>query len=366
VDIFQSFCTADFVFYPLSACAATNPAAAKAHPLREWERSMSASVTLPNSDERPLDRDLGFGSLAAHPHYRLLNRDGSFNVRRQREGWIERLFAYHALVNMRWPWFFLLLSFWYLAINALFALGYLALGQRALAGEFDGPLFWRAYFFSIHTFATVGYGNIVPISFMANALVTVQALFGLLSLAVATGLVFARFSRPNARVLYSRAALIAPYHGQTSFQFRIVNQRRSQLIHVQAQVILSRFERACGARVRRFHTLDLERNSVALFPANWTVVHPITEQSPLYGWTRAQLQEAEAEFLIMLNAVDETYSQTVYSRTSYTMDEVQWGRRFSMMFFEEDGQALLDLGRLDDTVATPLPADSAPAVPGIQ
>jgi inward rectifier potassium channel len=318
---------------------------------------------LPNPIERPLDRDLGFGSLAARQHYRLLNRDGSFNVRRLHEEWLDKLFGYHALVNLSWTRFFSLLGAWYMAINALFALGYLALGPGALQGSYDGPLFWRAFFFSIHTFATVGYGNIVPVSFLANALVALQTLFGLLSLAVATGLVFARFSRPNARVLYSRAALIAPYGEQTSFQFRVVNGRRSQLLNVQALVMHSRFERVGNGRVRRFYSMELERTFVSVFPANWTVVHPISPQSPIFGWSQEQLLEAEAEFLVLLNAVDETYSQTVYSRSSYSAHELEWGRKFAMMFFEEGGQASLDLDRLNDTVAAPLPVEVAEPLP---
>lgn len=312
----------------------------------------------PNPAERPLDRDLGFGSLAFRPHYRLLNRDGSFNVRRLHEGWLDKLFGYHALINLDWWKFFALLGLWYTGINALFAVGYLALGPGALQGTYDGPLFWRAFFFSIHTFATVGYGNIVPVSFLANALVAVQTLFGLLSLAVATGLMFARFSRPNACILYSRSALIAPYRDQASFQFRIVNGRRSQLLNVQALLMHSRFEVVDGARVRRFYTMELERNFVAVFPANWTIVHPISPQSPIFGWTSEQLIEAEAEFLVLLNAVDETYSQTVYSRSSYSAHELEWGRKFAMMFFEVGSQAELDLERLDDTVAAPLPVEA--------
>ncbi len=309
----------------------------------------------PNPFDRPLDRDLGFGSLALRPHYRLLNPDGSFNVRRLHEGRFDKLFGYHALVNLSWMRFFAVFGLWYMAINALFALGYLALGPGALQGSFEGPLFWRAFFFSIHTFATVGYGNIVPASFLANVLVALQTLISLLSLAVATGLVFARFSRPNARLLYSRSALIAPYRDQASFQFRIVNGRRSQLVNVQALVIHSRFEKVDGTLVRRFYSMELERNFVAVFPANWTIVHPVSPQSPIFGWTQEQLQEAEAEFLVLLNAVDETYSQTVYSRSSYSAHQLEWGRKFAMMFFEEGSQAVLDLERLNETVAAPLP-----------
>ena len=191
---------------------------------------------------------------------------------------------------------------------------------------------------------------------MANVLVTIQTLTGLLSLAVATGLVFARFSRPNAEVLYSQTALIAPYQGGTSFEFRIVNGRSSQLINVQALVMHSRFESSGDRRVRRFYTLELERTFVSVFPANWTVVHPISPQSPIFGWTREQLLEAEAEFLVLLNAVDETYSQTVYSRSSYAAREMEWGRKFALMFSEEGNQAVLDLQRLSETVAAPLPS----------
>lgn len=307
---------------------------------------------------RPLDRDLGFGSLAERRHYRLLNRDGSFNVRRLHEDWIYRLFGYHALVRLSWPKFLALFASWYLAINALFALGYDALGAAALEGSFRGPVFWRAFFFSVHTFATVGYGNIVPVSIAANLLVAAQTLVGLLSLALATGLVFARFSHPNAQLLYSRAALIAPYQELTSFQFRIVNGQHSQLLNVQAVLMLSRFEEMNGVRVRRFYTLELERNFVAVFPTNWTVVHPITPDSPIFGWTHERLVEAEAEFLVLLNAIDETYSATVYSRCSYAAHEIEWGRKFAMMFFEQEGKVVLDLNRLDETFAAPLPARS--------
>ncbi len=308
----------------------------------------------PNPFERPLDRDLGFGSLAMHPHYRLLNPDGSFNVHRLHDRRFERLFGYSALINLSWTLFCALFGLWYVAINALFALGYLALGPGALQGAFAGPPFWRAFFFSIHTFATVGYGNIVPESFLANVLAALQTLVSLLSLAVATGLVFARFARPNARIRYSRSALIAPYGDQPSFQFRIVNGRRSQLLNVQALVMHSRFEKVDGTRVRRFYAMELERNFVAVFPANWTVVHPISPQSPIFGWSQQQLLEAEAEFLVLLNAVDETYSQTVYSRSSYSAHQLEWGRKFAMMFFEEGSHAVLDLERLNETVAAPL------------
>ena len=120
-------------------------------------------------------------------------------------------------------------------------------------------------------------------------------------------------------------------------------------------MIHSRFESVDGKRVRRFYPMELERNFVAVLPANWTIVHPISPQSPIFGWSKEQLLEAEAEFIVLVNAVDETYSQTVYSRSSYSAHQMEWGRKFAMMFFEEGSQAVLDLERLNETIAAPLP-----------
>jgi inward rectifier potassium channel len=288
------------------------------------------------------ERDLGFGSvLSRQPSLRLLNRDGSFNVRRKKLNLLFRLGSYHGLLTM--PWWqlsgFVVVS--YLAINALFALAYLACGTAALDGASIHSPFWKAFFFSVDTFATIGYGNIVPVGMVANALVTAEALVGLFSFAVVTGVVFARFARPTAQIIYSKHAIVAPYRGITAFEFRIINARDNQLIDLQATVMLTRFEGQNGVRQRRYYQLALERHSVAFFPLAWTVVHPIDENSPLFGWDQETLRASHAEFLILLRGTDETFAQTVHSRSSYSGDEVLWGRRFASLF--QDGEDVPDI-----------------------
>ena len=288
------------------------------------------------------ERDLGFGSvLSRQPSLRLLNRDGSFNVRRKKLNLLLRLGSYHGLLTM--PWWqlsgFVVVS--YLAINALFALAYLACGPAALDGASIHSPFWKAFFFSVDTFATIGYGNIVPVGMAANTLVTAEALVGLFSFAVVTGVVFARFARPTAQIIYSKHAIVAPYRGITAFEFRIINARDNQLIDLQATVMLTRFEGQNGFRQRRYYQLALERHSVAFFPLAWTVVHPIDENSPLFGWDQETLRASHAEFLILLRGTDETFAQIVHSRSSYSADEVLWVRRFASLF--QDGEDIPDI-----------------------
>ncbi len=291
--------------------------------------------------------DLGFGSVVSNqPRLRLLNRDGSFNVIKASPPWLRRVSGYHRLLNLSWPAFFLMVLLFYVGINFVFAVVYYRLGPSALEGEIHTSEFVRDFFFSIHSFATIGYGNIVPVGLMANLVVAFEALVGLLGLALVTGMVFARFSRPVADIAYSRNAVIAPYRGVTGFEFRVVNARENQLIELHATLIFSRFENLDGRVQRLFTALSLERDSVSFFPLNWTVVHPIDEHSPLFGWTEERLLESSAEFLILLTAIDETFAQTVHSRSSYAADEVIWNARFTPMFRNVGGRVELDLSRL--------------------
>jgi inward rectifier potassium channel len=287
----------------------------------------------------PEDRDLGFGSVLAQKQgLRLLNHDGSFNVDRRERHWWHHAFSYHGLVRIPWPKFFVLVLVCYFGLNALFAGLFLLCGRNALQGAADMSPFLRAFFFSVHTYATIGYGNIVPVGVAANMLVTVESLVGLLSFALATGLLFARFSRPHMDIVYSKHAVVAPYRGISGWMFRVVNERESQLIEVSAQVSMARFEKVDGTRMRKFYPLSLERQRVAFFPMSWTIVHPVNDESPLYGWKREDLIAAQTEFLVLLTAIDETFSQTVHSRTSYTAEEVVWNARFVPIFREDGGQ----------------------------
>jgi inward rectifier potassium channel len=283
--------------------------------------------------EEEINRDLGFGSVVAErAQKRLLNKDGTFNVQRHGLGFWETLSGYHLLLNLSWPKFFGVYLLGYLSVNVVFAAGYFACGPGALTGGDGLGRMWQAFFFSIETFATIGYGNIVPVGLAANLLVSMEAVVSLLTFALATGLVFARFSRPSAKIIYSKHAIIAPYQGMMSFQFRITNARSSQMIEVGARVVMSRFTDSPQGRKRQFYALPLERQSVTFFPLAWTVVHPIDTNSPLYGWTDQMLRDANAEFLVLLTGIEETFSLQVHSRSSYKPEELLWNVRFANLY----------------------------------
>jgi inward rectifier potassium channel len=292
------------------------------------------------------NRDLGFGRVLSQQEVsRLLNRDGTFNVsRHQTPGW-RRLLSYHGMLTISWPAFFAVLSGGYGLLNLAFAVGFWLCGPQALEGATVQSNYWRAFFFSVDTFATIGYGNMEPVGYAANILVTFEAIIGLLSFALATGLIFSRFARPTAQILYSRNAIIAPYQGVTAFEFRVVNGRPSELTDLSASIVLSRFEEQNGIRQRRYYPLTLERNRVAFFPLAWTIVHPIDPSSPLYGYDEQRMKESRAEFLILLTGTDEAFAQTVHSRSSYAADEVLWGMRFANLFRDGKTVPTIDLER---------------------
>jgi inward rectifier potassium channel len=301
------------------------------------------------------NRDLGFGlRVSQESRQRFLNPDGSFNVVRHGLSFFRSLNLYHWLLNISWPAFFSLIAAAYLASNFIFAAGYLLCGPDALQGTSDqalGSRFLEAFFFSVQTVATIGYGRVTPVGLPANLLVTVEALIGLLGFALATGLLFARFSRPDARIVFSRNAIVAPYRGITALEFRIANTRSSELINVEANVSLSRQETVDGKSVRKFHPLKLERDSVMFFPLHWVVVHPIDESSPLFGVTPEQFAQSDAEILIMLSAIDESFSQPVYRRTSYKSGDVRWGARFADIFLPgKDGKIGIDMRKIHDII----------------
>lgn len=299
-------------------------------------------------------KDLGFGSeVAKGTRRRLLNRDGSFNVVLDGLNPLSSLSLYHWLLTISWPRFLSFIAGSYIAVNALFAFAFLLLGSDALqssAGSFTGHPFYRAFFFSVDTFATIGYGNIIPVGVAANILVTIEALLNIIGVALATGVMFARFSRPSARIIYSRNAIVAPYRDKTALEFRIANARRSQLIDVQVQAILTKVERVSGSAVRKFYELNLERNRVVFFPLSWTVVHPIDSASPIWGLTHADLVDGDAELLVLLIGTDETVSQSVHSRSSYQADEIVWGAKFANMFMRTEGEGIIgmNLSRIHD------------------
>jgi inward rectifier potassium channel len=254
------------------------------------------------------------------------------------------------LIDTTWPrfLFFVLLAF--LLVNVIFAGVYLMIGITSLKGlESDMGPFANAFFFSVHTLTTVGYGNVYPEGTWANVVSSVEAATGLMVFAIATGLLYGRFSRPSARIVYSKNALIAPYQEGTSLQFRVTNARRNVLMNMEAHVLLMTVENRDGELRRSFVDLPLERRSVYFFALTWTIVHPIDSDSPLFGKTREDLAKQSAELLILIQGFDDTFSQVVHSRYSYRHDEVVWGAKFVPAFkVDPKGDMVVEVNRIDE------------------
>jgi inward rectifier potassium channel len=302
--------------------------------------------------------DPGFTEKYRSGLSRIINPSGKFNVRRKGTTWRD-VNAYLYMINASWPVFSALILTGYVLANLLFALIYMKIGVGHLRGADTSTTlsrFLSAFFFSAQTFTTVGYGGISPDSVMASAVASLQALLGLMALAIGTGLLFGRFSRPAARLEFSRQMLVTPYQSGTSLQFRVANRRSNNLMEVQARVMLSTVESTDNGLMRKYKYLTLERDSVQFLPLTWTIVHPIDESSPLWEKGRDYLADHQAEFLVTVKAFDDTFFQTVHVRHSYRFEEVEWGGRF-VPAFEPDaqGEMVLDLDRLSET----LPVENA-------
>lgn len=302
--------------------------------------------------QREEDRDLGFGSVVAgESRQRLLNQDGTFNVQRTGLSFLTSLNLYHTLLSMSWKTFIALTLLLYFLSNVVFGVFYALFGATALIDTSEIPLenlFLRGFFFSVQTFATIGYGTIHPVGVVPNLLVTIESYYSMIATALITGIVFARFARPTARVFFSRVAVVAPYRGINGLMFRMVNGRSSQLIEVEAQVLFAHFVEENGKPVRKFDFLELERRRVTFFPLAWTIVHPIDDKSPLFNLTADDLRKADAEILVLLSATDETFASIVHTRSSYKAAEISFGSKFVSIYnpTREGEQLSIDIKKL--------------------
>jgi len=283
------------------------------------------------------------------PKTRMVNRDGSFTtVKRKGVSHFSWSDLYHWLLNLSWLKLLLLITLAYFATNSFFALAYLT-QPNSIANARTGN-FFDAFFFSVQTMATIGYGAMYPKTAYANFLVTIEALFGLLGVSMATGLMFARFSRPTARVRFTHVAVIAPYNDVPTLMFRTANERQNWILEVQMRVTLVRNEiNKEGQFMRRFYDLPLVRNYSPLFALTWTIMHTIDENSPLYGVTPQRMIEEEMELVVTLTGIDETVSQTIHSRHSFVAQEILWNRRFvDIMLKTRDGKRCINYSRFHD------------------
>jgi inward rectifier potassium channel len=253
---------------------------------------------------------------------------------------------YHHLLTSSWLMLLVQIAAGFFAINALFAVGYYLDG--GIANARPGS-FADVFFFSVETMATIGYGRMAPVSLLAHTLMSFEALIGMFGLALTTGLIFAKFSRPSARVRFSRYGVISSRDGVLSLMFRMANERASQIVEAQVRVLLARGEVTVeGERVWRFHELDLTRYRNATFRHSWTVIHPIRPGSPLYGASEESLKAASAEIVVSVTGIDGAFMQTVYARHTYAAADIVWGARLvDIMIRTPEDDFLIDYGKFD-------------------
>lgn len=300
--------------------------------------------------------DLGFGTAAGGN--RNMNKDGSFNVERTGEPFFRPYEIYHSLITMSWTRFISLVLIGYLLANLLFAAIFYFVGAEHLSMDAskmsESEKFWEVFFFSSQTLTTLGYGRIAPVGALASSVAAIESMIGLLGFALATGILYGRFSRPEAKILYSHNLVIAPYKDKTGLMFRMANIRRNQLIETEIEVNVGYTEP--GAKTRSFASAELERKKIALFPTSWTLVHPIDENSVFFDRTDEELAEMKIEIFVTMKAFDDTFSQTIYSRTSYRAHEIVRGAKFLPMFHQrEDGKTVLDLRLINAMEKVELP-----------
>jgi inward rectifier potassium channel len=256
---------------------------------------------------------------------------------------------YHAVLTASWPGFLLQLGVFFVAVNLVFALLYL-LDPHGVSKARPGN-FLDAFFFSVQTLGAGG-GDMAPISLYANMVVAVESFFGILTIAVFAGIMFARFSRPISRVVFSKVAVVAPFDGVPTLMFRAANQRGNSILDASVTVSLARqYVTSEGIEMRRFIELKLLRSSNPLFALSWTVMHPIDAESPLYGLTPEVMADEEMEIIVMLSGTDETIADSIFARHAYWHDEIEWQRRFvDVISLAPSGHRVLDLTDFHKTI----------------
>ncbi len=259
---------------------------------------------------------------------------------------------YHRALTLSWPRFFLVAAIIYLFANAAFALLYLAQPGSIVAAQ-PGS-FLDAFFFSVQTFGTIGYGVMAPATIWANAVMTLETLVGIMLVALTTGVMFARVSRPTARVMFSKVAVVTDYDGEPTLMVRMGNERLSQIVHAEVQMSLVRNEtNREGHSIRRFYDLRLQRQHTPVFAMSFQAMHTMDDASPLYGATHDDMVAQGAELVVTVTGMDETLGATVHARGSFLPAEIRFGHRYVDIFgMTPEGRPAIDYRRFHDTEAT--------------
>lgn len=308
----------------------------------------------------------GFPASSNDSATRLIGRSGAAMLRKTGLAFWQRISIYHSLLRMpRWKFLGLVFAF-YTCMNLAFALAYFLLGTEHLVGATQTTSRWiqfeEAFFFSAQSLTTVGYGRVAPDGLLTNTLASCEALVGILSFAVVTGIFYGRFSRPRAYILFSKHMLLAPFRGGRSLMFRLATFKNNYLTDVEATATLALHVPEDGSRVTRFYPLKLDIARISALALNWTVVHPIDEESPLFGMEAEEIKEQRAELIVNIKAFDDHFSNTVQQRSSFTHDELICGARFLPMFerSQTEGLVILALDKISDYEEAELPPAETP------
>jgi inward rectifier potassium channel len=306
------------------------------------------------------ENETGLGTNSNSNGGRFFNKDGTANIQMRGIPFMERLNLYHTLLSLpKWK-FLLIIIFLFVTINLVFAGIYLWIGMEHLNGmeaATNAEKFGEAFFFSAQTFTTVGYGRINPVGFAASFVAALEALTGLLSFALITGLLYGRFARPKAYINYSNRALFVPFRDGVAFMMRMVPYTKNFLVNVEARLTMSMQVEEDGIKKNKFFQLALDISKANSMVSNWTLVHIINEESPFYGLTKEDIDNAKTEILVFVQGFDESFSNTVISRSSYTYEEFVYGAKFLPMYNPnaDNSGTILHLNKLDDYELMELP-----------
>ena len=297
-------------------------------------------------------QDPGLGEKYFKHTKRIINKDGSFNIKRTGGG-LSSINAFHYLINISWTKFLLIVFAGFVCVNLFFAILYQLAGIQNLsnaASKDEMESFLNTFFFSVQTFATVGYGGIHPTGIFSNIIASLESMTGILSFALATGLLYGRFSKPSAKIIFSDKAIITSFKEGKALMFRVANSRENILMEMEANAMMTYLDKSDNRFTRKYYPLKLEIKFIYFFPLPWTIVHLIDEDSPLYGKTAKDLEELEAELLIMVKGFDDSFSQHVITRSSYKHDEIDWDVKFVRAYStDETGETIVDLEKVSET-----------------
>ena len=307
-----------------------------------------------------LNDDTGFSNTGYINGGRFINRDGSFNLKKKGWSFWNRFSLYHSMISMPLWKFAATIVLFFITVNLLFTGLYIMIGADEFTGMISNTrwkVYKELYFFSTETFTTVGYGRVNPIGDMANLVASFEAMCGFLSFALVTGLIYGRFARPKAHLAFSDHAIIAPYRGGSALMFRFACYKQNHaLTDVSVQVNLAMLITENGKANYKYYELPLERSKIESLPMNWTVVHPINENSPLLGLTWDDMKENDLELYVLVKGFNDVYSNTVLQRTSYTYHEIKVNQKFTPMYYESENGTVLELQKLSKFVVSDIEA----------